>query len=85
MTFYLFHILVVSLLSAFIILFLSKTGLRDDFIITSPGLLSEMFSCDFCFSFWTAMIICIVSSVYYWDAYLLLLPFVTTPITRVLI
>jgi hypothetical protein len=44
-----------------------------------------MFSCDLCMSFWAAMCFAIVLCCYHDSVEWLLLPFLTTPITRMLV
>lgn len=82
----LFSVLLLSFIAAFSILFISKIGLRDFIIRRSPiRLLSQLFECDFCLSFWTnlfwvVIIFCIIPC-----GWLFLFPIFAAPITRSLI
>ncbi len=78
-------IIITSLLSAFIILLITKLGLRDFIIESGPAIISKMFNCDFCLSFWTNMIIAMVLTSLTGQINLLVLPIFTAPITRILI
>lgn len=75
----------IALSSAFIILLIGKTGVRDSIIMTSPKLVSGLFSCDFCLSFWISLAMAAVMAFFTWDPCYLLAPVLTTPITRLLI
>ena len=80
-----FAAIIIACVSAFFILFISRTGLRDQFIEHSPKLISEMFSCDFCLSFWVGAFISIIFVIFTQDILLIGLPIMTTPITRILL
>lgn len=77
----------LSLLTAFIILVGSKTGIRyklRDFLdresITS---IAKMLDCDFCLSFWLLVFITMIYGVIFGEGpYLLVVPFIATPLTR---
>lgn len=81
--------LVTALVSAFSILFIGKTGVRD-FIIAHSKLrfFSELFACDFCLSFWVSfffylvMYFCILSMPW-WTVFVV--PVLAAPITRILL
>ena len=75
----------VALAAAFAILFISKIGLRDNIVSEALDLISQLFSCDFCLSFWTAVVICFFALLVTQDPSFLVVPFVSTPITRMLI
>ena len=77
--------IIIACISAFFILFISRIGLRDRFIERSPKLISKMFGCDFCLSFWTGLFISIVFAIFTQDILLIGLPIMTTPITRILL
>lgn len=78
-------IIIVALLAAFVILLIDKIGLRDIIIQNAPRLISKLFECDFCLSFWTSVVLTavIVASTGCWS--MAVTPIVSTPITRVLI
>lgn len=78
-------IAVISLAAAFIILLIEKIGLRNYIIATAPKLISELFECDFCLSFWTSLILAIILAIFFGDMSILFIPLLSTPITRILI
>lgn len=75
----------IALISAFIILLITKIGLRDFVIERSPKLISEMFNCDFCLSFWTNVFMTIIVISYTGFLPFMAIPILATPITRILI
>lgn len=77
--------IIIALTSAFFILFIGKIGTRDFIIEQGPKLLSEMFSCDFCLSFWVSLILAIILALLTLSPELLVVPFISTPITRFLL
>lgn len=78
-------IIISALATSFNILLITKVNLREELIVKSPKLLSNMFSCDFCLSFWTNMAICLCMFCLTNDADWLVIPIFATPITRLLI
>ena len=80
------HLLaVVSLLAAFIVLLVKKWRIAEWFQVHGDRFSSQLFSCDLCMSFWASMAVCLLLMlVTDFDA-LLLLPALTTPITRMLV
>lgn len=79
------HVIIIALISAFVILFITKVGLRDFVIERSPKLISEMFNCDFCLSFWTNVFMTIIVISYTGFLPFMAVPIVAAPITRILI
>ena len=77
--------LLIALASAFVILFIGKIGLQEYVIEQAPKIISKLFSCDFCLSFWVSFCICIVMSLLNAEVYFLIIPFFSTPIIRILI
>lgn len=75
----------IALVAAFIIMLIEKVGIRDYIIMSAPKLISKLFSCDFCLSFWTALILASVLACICGEAFILFIPIVTTPLTRLLI
>lgn len=75
----------ISLTAAFFILLISKMGLRDEVIARAPKLISEMFSCDFCLSFWTSLVLAIAMAIVLNKADILVIPVLSTPIIRSLL
>lgn len=77
--------IIIACISAFIILFAGKTGMRDEIIARAPKLISQLFDCDFCLSFWTSLILAIILAIFFGEMSIILIPIVSTPITRILI
>lgn len=81
--------LFVALFVAFIILFLEKTELRsimrDMCDKKHLRLLADMLDCDFCFSFWLSTLISLCIAVLLQDCAFLIIPILSTPITRILL
>lgn len=77
---------IVALISAFFVLFTGKTGMRDHVIENCKiELLSKLFACDFCYCFWVNAFICAGLALAYYDYTILVIPVLSTPITRHLI
>ena len=75
----------VALYSAFVILFMMKTGIRERVQIKGSRIVSKLFSCDFCLSFWVALVLSIISAIFTKQIEFILIPFLSTPLTRILI
>ena len=78
-------IFIIALISAFIILLITKIGLRDFVIERGPKLISRMFNCDFCLSFWASVLVTAGMVLATKDLSLAVIPMLSTPITRILI
>lgn len=75
----------VALATAFIILFLSKSGLRDKAILyCKVDVFAEMLGCDFCLSFWLGLIISLIMSIIDENLLYLCIPIFSAPISRYL-
>lgn len=74
--------IVIALFASFVILLIEKVGYREEIQIKAPKLISELFSCDFCLSWWTcffmALIICLLDG----NLSIILCAVSATPITR---
>lgn len=81
----LYQVILIALIAAFSILFIGKTGIRDKIVEKAPKLLSMLFDCDYCLSFWTAMLMCVVMYFTTFDSSYLFVPILSTPITRFLL
>lgn len=80
------QIILISLFTTFSILFIGKIGLRDMIIERSPILLvSKLFDCDFCLSFWASMLFSIVCVCLTNDLAFMVVPFFSAPIIRFLL
>ena len=73
------------LVPAFTILLLSKTGIREAIIAKAPRIISKLFSCDFCLSFWMSLILACILAIFFKEISILFIPILSTPITRILI
>lgn len=75
----------IALAAAFAILLIGKIGIRDGIIARAPKLISQLFDCDFCLSFWTSLILAIILAIFFNEMSIILIPIISTPITRILI
>lgn len=75
----------IALAAVFIILLIGKLGIRDSIIAKAPKLISKLFECDFCLSFWTSLILAIILAIFFREMTILFIPIISTPITRILI
>ena len=84
-----YQIIVLALIAAFIVLVMSKTEtrykLRD--LCDEKGLkqIAKMFDCDFCFGFWSAVVVAAVITIITADVGWLVSSILSAPITRVLV
>ena len=87
---YAISIMLTSLMSAFIILLLTKLGIIEWMQIHGimaksdkmNDLFSKLASCHFCLAFWIGLLISIVVALLTAEWQLLIMPFFTAPITR---
>lgn len=82
---FIFVTVCIALIAAFIILLIGKIGLREYIVLVAPKLISKLFSCDFCLSFWLAFALAILASLICNSLILVAIPLFSTPITRILI
>lgn len=75
----------ISLSAAFAILFAERLGIRDKIVAKAPKLISQLFECDFCLSFWTSLILAIILAIIFNEMSIIFIPIVSTPITRILL
>ena len=75
----------VALLAAMMVLLVKKWGIAEWMQIHGDKFLSSLFSCDLCMSFWAAMCFAVVLCCYMDSPEWIFLPFLTTPITRMLV
>lgn len=78
-------IVFVALLAAFIVLLVKKWGLAEWMQVHGDKFMSQLFSCDLCMSFWAAMLLSAFLAGYTDDMLMFVIPFFTTPITRILL
>ena len=79
-------IIIVALGAAFIVLLMNKTGLRekmrDALDLKGVKFIPDMLDCDFCISFWSAVVICFVASIFTLDFTWIFIPVFSSPLTR---
>ena len=80
-----FHALYIALIVAFGILLIGKLGIRDKIISRAPKLISKLFDCDFCLSFWSSVILAIILALFLSEPIFFITPIISTPIIRFLI
>lgn len=85
MTIFFTALIVSATAAAFLIMLLEKLGIRNAIIEYGPKLLSQLFSCDFCLSWWTCLIIASTNAIVLHDWHYALVALFATPITRKLI
>lgn len=76
---------ILTLSSAFTILLIGKLGIRDNVIAKAPKLISQLFDCDFCLSFWVSLILAVILAIIFSDLSIIFIPILSAPITRVFI
>lgn len=77
--------IIIALFSCFVILFIEKIGYRELMQVRAPKLIAELFSCDFCLSWWTNLIVTLVFCVMECEWYFICCAVAATPITRKLL
>lgn len=82
---FLIYIILVALLAAFVDLFLKKIEVVKWVRENGNAFFSDMFNCDFCFSWWTCVVTCLTISIITGDWHFMFIPPFSTPITRLLI
>lgn len=78
-------IIFVALLAAFMVLLMKKWGITEWIQVHGDSFSSKLFSCDLCMSFWAAVVVCVVLVCVFDNAAYLLLPTLTTPVTRMMV
>lgn len=86
-SFAMFAFLLVAIVScaSFFVLFITKIGLRERIIATAPKLVSELFACDFCLSWWTGLFLSAVAAAVMSNWLVLAIAVIAAPITRRLV
>lgn len=81
--------ILISLIVAFIVLFLNKTTirykLRDYADLYKVSLIAKMLDCDFCLCFWLAVVLSIFVFLLFGNLLFLFIPILSTPISRFLL
>lgn len=76
---------IIALTAAFFILLITKLGIRDEIVARAPKLISKLFACDFCLSFWMAEAFCTCLALLTGDYGWLIIPIFSAPLTRIII
>ena len=79
---YLMTVAFIALVASWTILFITKTGAREYIEVHAPKLIAEMFSCDFCLSWWLGVILSVALVIGTGEWIYLCCPFFSTPLTR---
>ena len=82
MTFYICTMVFVALAAAFIILTLTKWGVIEYMQVHGSKILSELFSCYLCLSFWVCVILCGFVTLISRDLLVMFIPIFSSVITR---
>ena len=77
------YIIIISGAAAWLLTLAKKWGIIEwcQIHVTRPKL-NELFRCDFCMSWWTAVILSVAAYLVTRDVSVLIVPFVSTTITR---
>lgn len=75
----------VALLAAFLLDLAYKWGVIERMQVHGNAFFSKMAGCDFCLSWWTGVVLSVLLALVLWDAHCMLIPFVSTSITRKLL
>lgn len=75
----------VALLAAFLLELAYKWGVIEWVQVHGNAFFSKMFNCNFCLSWWTGVALSVLLALVLWDAHCLLIPFVSTLMTRKLL
>jgi len=76
----------VALVAAFVVALLKKWGVAEYMQVHGDRFTSQMFSCDFCMSWWASVLVMLLSVSFVGDnVAFLLVPVLATPIARYLV
>lgn len=75
-------VVLVAFAAAFVIGLLRKWGIAEWVIVHGDDIMSKMFSCDFCLSFWTCTVLMVVPACWYDEPLLVLCGLFASPLTR---
>lgn len=78
-------VILISLISAFAIQLTKKVGIAEWMQVHGNRIIAELFSCDFCMSWWANVIICVLIWIATGAYTILVVPFFATMITRSLL
>lgn len=75
----------VALAAAFVVLLMKKWGIVEYMQIYGNNFFSKLFSCEFCLSFWTCLVIACITAALTGEFALMAAPLFSTPITRMIV
>ena len=78
-------VVLVALLSAFVVIVLTKWQIREFIQVHGGNFFGRMADCDFCFGFWISVLLSVGFTYAVDDCRLLLIPLFSAPITRILL
>lgn len=82
----LMYAVIIACIASFTIMLLEKLGMRDRIVERAPMLISKLFDCDFCLSFWTSLILAVIFALITRElSIFIIVPFISTPIARMLL
>lgn len=82
---FLISIILIALASAFVLTLAYKWGVIEWMQVHGDKIISQMANCDFCLSFWSNVIVCMVVMLVVDDVTVGLAPLFSTMITRKLL
>lgn len=82
---FLISIILIALASAFVLTLAYKWGVIEWMQVNGDKIISQMANCDFCLSFWSNVIVCMVVMLVVDDVTIGLAPLFSTMITRKLL
>lgn len=82
---FLISIILIALASAFVLTLAYKWGVIEWMQVHGDKIISQMANCDFCLSFWSNVIVCMVVMLVVDDVTIGLAPVFSTMITRKLL
>jgi hypothetical protein len=82
---FLISIILIALASAFVLTLAYKLGVIEWMQVHGDKIISQMANCDFCLSFWSNVIVCMVVMLVVDDVTIGLAPVFSTMITRKLL
>lgn len=79
---FLYYTIMIALVAAFVLSLLRKWGFIEWIQVHGNNFFANMFSCNFCLSFWFGLVLSILCVFISGDLTLLLVPVCSTTITR---
>lgn len=76
------YVIVVALLAAFVITLCDKWGVIEWVQVHGNRFFAKMFHCQFCLSWWVAVVLSVIMAAISGNPLLLLVPFCSTMLTR---